>query len=134
MGIPRSKRQEKRKRKKTRSKTFKGTISESRLVDMLQYIKNTDGKISYNNQENLNRQYRAALKNNVLKVDGTSIDRKKLIFDRNKENFLRIVRFDVYSHIYEDIKKNTFVEKQLRKKFDTRYKKITDTEPRRDLL
>ena len=114
---------------KKKEKEAKGTIDESRLVDMLQFIKNTDGKISYNNQENLNMQYRAALKNNVLNVDGISIDRKKLIFDRNKENFLRIVRFDVYSHIYEDIKKNTLVEKQLRKKFDTRYKKITDTEP-----
>ena len=95
---------------KKKEKEAKGTIDESRLVDMLQFIKNTDGKISYNNQENLNMQYRAALKNNVLNVDGISIDRKKLIFDRNKENFLRIVRFDVYSHIYEDIKKNTLVK------------------------
>jgi hypothetical protein len=90
---------------KKQEKEAKGMISDSRLVDMLQFIKNTDGKISYNNQENLNTQYRTALKNNVLKVDGISIDRKKLIFDRNKEIFLRIVIFDVYSHIYEDIKK-----------------------------
>ena len=36
------------------SKEQKGMISDSRLSDMLVYIKNTDGKISYNNQGNLN--------------------------------------------------------------------------------
>ena len=75
-------------------------------------------------------QYRAALKNNVLNVDGIRIDnRSRLIFDINKENFKKIVRFDVYSRIYDDIKGNTLVEKQLEKKFYTRYKKITKTEP-----
>ncbi len=73
----------KKEKEKEKKQEAKGTISESRLVDMLQYIKNTDGKISYNNQETLNRQYRAALKNNVLNVDGISIDRKKAIFDIN---------------------------------------------------
>ena len=86
MGIQRSNLKDKKKEKE--KKQAVGTISESRLVDMLQYIKNTDGKISYNNQETLNRQYRAALKNNVLNVDGISIDRKKAIFDINKKIFL----------------------------------------------
>jgi hypothetical protein len=117
------------KKKEKEKKQAAGTISESRLVDILQFIKNTDGEISYNDQTKLNQQYRAALKNNVLNVDGISIDRKKLIFDKNKENFLSVVRFDVYSRIYDDIKGNTLVEKQVKKKFNAHYKKITKTEP-----
>ena len=116
------------KKKEKEKKQAVGTISESRLVDMLQFIKKTSGEISYDPEE-LNLQYRAALKNNFKEVEGISIDRKKLIFDRNKENFLKIVRFDLYSRIYDDIKGNTLIEKQLEKPFIARYKKITKTEP-----
>jgi hypothetical protein len=114
--------------KEKEKKQAAGTISESRLVDMLQFIRETSGEISYD-PEKLNLQYRAALKNNFKEVEGISIDRKILVFDRNKENFLKIVRFDVYSRIYDDIKGNTLVEKQMKKKFNARYKKITKTEP-----
>ena len=116
------------KKKEKEKKQAAGTISESRLVDMLQFIKKTSGEISYDPEE-LNLQYRAALKNNFKEVEGISIDRKKAIFDRNKENFLKIVRLDLYSRIYDDIKGNTLVEKQVKKKFNAHYKKITKTEP-----
>jgi len=117
------------KKKEKERKQAANTISESRLVDMLQYIKETSGGISYDPEE-LKLQYRAALKNNVLNVDGKTINnRNTVIFDINKENFLRVVRFDVYSRIYDDIKGNTLVEKQVKKKFNAHYKKITMTEP-----
>ena len=55
---------------------------------------------------------------NMFMCDLTDVYIQKNVFDINKENFLKIVRFDLYSRIYDDIKGNTLVEKQVKKKLN----------------
>ena len=68
-------------------------------------------------------------------MDGETVHHNaRLIYDKNKDRFLYIVRLDIYGQIYNGIKNNDLVKKlALRNNFDKKYQLITDTEPDDDI-